>query len=115
MPFVPRPSLKRDGPPKVTVKPLPREAKPVPKPKSLSAAAIVDASAVTNGMAPCPAVPLLEHHAGQCRWIVSGVWPALYCGAPTVNKSSWCLYHSRLVFTDRTAPAGGFRLKGFAW
>jgi hypothetical protein len=85
--------LKKDGPPSVTVKP----AKPALR--SLSAA-------VTEALAPpsvaelwAPAlgaisgnsrqgVPLLDHHPGQCRWIISDVWPVLYCGAPVVGSSS---------------------------
>jgi hypothetical protein len=60
------------------------------------------------------AVSLLDHHPGQCRWIVSEAWPVMYCGAPVVDSSSWCEQHSRLVFNPR--PEGlpsRFRLK--AW
>jgi hypothetical protein len=44
------------------------------------------------------AVSLLDHHLGQCRWIISDVWPVMYCGAPVVDSSSWCEEHSRRVF-----------------
>jgi hypothetical protein len=107
--------LTRDGPPAVTGNPQPRQAMVAAKPKSLSAAAAVDSISAPNGRPFCAAVSLLEHHAGQCRWLVSDVWPALYCGAPVVNKSSWCQHHFGRVFTGRTASVGGFQLKGFAW
>jgi hypothetical protein len=60
------------------------------------------------------AVSLLDHHSGQCRWIVSDVWPVMYCGAPVVDSSSWCEQHSKRVFNPR--PQGlsrKFQLK--AW
>jgi hypothetical protein len=100
--------LRKDGPPTVTSKP----AKPAPKPRSLSAAAVTaDSTPVLNGFA---AVSLLDHHSGQCRWIISGVWPVMYCGAPVVDSSSWCEQHSRRVFNHRPQGLGArFRLK--AW
>jgi hypothetical protein len=27
------------------------------------------------------------------RWIISDVWPVMYCGAPVVDSSSWCERH----------------------
>jgi hypothetical protein len=64
---------------------------------------------VSNGFG---AVSLIDHHPGQCRWIVSDVWPVMYCGAPVVNSSSWCEQHSRRVFNARLQSQGAslFRL-----
>jgi hypothetical protein len=91
--------LKKEGPPTVTA---PRG--PAPKPRSLSAA-------VTAESAPAPAgfgtVALLDHHSGQCRWIVSDTWPVLYCGEPVVDFSSWCERHSRRVFTPMASGPPG--------
>jgi hypothetical protein len=57
-------------------------------------------------------VSLLDHHRGQCRWIVSDVWPVMYCGAPVVDSSSWCELHSTRVFNPRSQALGAkFRLK----
>jgi hypothetical protein len=81
--------LKKAAPPTV------REAKPAPKPKPLSAAVTADPAPVPNGFG---AASLFDHHPGQCRWIISDVWPAVYCGAPVVDSSSWCDQHSRRVF-----------------
>jgi hypothetical protein len=53
--------------------PSPQEAKPTPKPKSLSAAVTTDSTAPDGFRA----VSLLDHHLGQCRWIVSDVWPVM--------------------------------------
>jgi hypothetical protein len=102
--------LRKDGQPTVVVKSPPREAKPTPKPRSLSAA-------VTAESTPGPAVQgqethgwggvsLFDHHPSQCRWIVSDVWPVMYCGAPVVDCSSWCGYHSRRVFSLRPHGLG---------
>jgi hypothetical protein len=83
--------LKKDGPPTVKLKSVPR---------SLSAAVPESLLPV-----PLPSVPdgfnsvlLLDHRPGQCRWIISDVWPVVYCGAPVVDSSSWCGKHSRRVF-----------------
>jgi hypothetical protein len=92
--------LKRTAPATVTVKP-----KPVPR--SLSAAVTADPAGTAlpdwpGGAFPVPddfSVPLLDHHSGQCRWIISAVWPVVYCGAPVVDSSSWCEQHARRVFT----------------
>jgi hypothetical protein len=46
------------------------------------------------------AVSLFDHHPDQCRWIVSDVWPVIYCGAPVMGSSSWCEQHSRRVFNQ---------------
>jgi hypothetical protein len=81
--------LKKAAPPTV------REAKPAPKPKPLSAAVTADLAPLPNGFS---AVSLLDHHPGQCRWIISDAWPVLYCGAPVVDSSSWCGQHSSRVF-----------------
>ena len=108
--------LRKDAPPTVT-------SKPTPKPRSLSAAATADPvltalpgspgdSDTTLQTAPVSAVPLLDHHLGQCRWIVSDVWPVMYCGAPVVDCSSWCELHSTRVFNPRSQALGAkFRLK----
>jgi hypothetical protein len=68
----------------------PREPKPAPKPKPLSAAVTADPAPAATALPGFPedsgttframgqwfgAVPLLDHHPGQCRWIVSDVWP----------------------------------------
>jgi hypothetical protein len=132
--------LKKDGPPTVT-------SKPAPKPRSLSAAvttdpvltalpgfpeedAVLTGSArssgtdLTNSDTTLQAMPdrnntvsLFDHHLGQSRWIVSDVWPVMYCGAPVVDCSSWCEQHSTRVFNPRPqGPAGisrRFQLK--AW
>ncbi len=45
----------------------------------------------------CSPVPLLDHHSGQCCWIISDVWPVVCCGASVVDSSSWCRQHSRRV------------------
>jgi hypothetical protein len=86
--------LKRDGPPTVASKP----PKPAPKPRSLSAAVTADSTPVPgrNGTAgpEFSTVSLLDHHPGQCRWIVCDVWPIMYCGAPVAKSSSWCVEHS---------------------
>jgi hypothetical protein len=91
--------LKKAPPPPVRSA---REAKPAPKPKPLSAAATTDSpSALDQNDAAGPgfsSVTLLDHHPGQCRWIISDVWPVMYCGAPVVDSSSWCEQHSRRVF-----------------
>jgi hypothetical protein len=93
--------LRKDGP-AVTVS-SPREAKPSPKPRPLSAAVTADPAPAGTAFQAVPvgfsAVPLLDHRPGQCRWIISDVWPAVYCGAPVVDSSSWCSQHSRRVFT----------------
>ena len=105
--------LKKDGPPTVTSKP----AEPAPKPRPLSAAVtswnsltgLLGEDAVLTGFPgdsdssfahahALGGVSLLDHHAGQCRWIVSDVWPVMYCGAPVLDSSSWCEQHSRRVF-----------------
>jgi hypothetical protein len=92
------------------------EAKPAPKPRPLSAAVISDPAlrTVPNGFS---AVSLFDHQSGQCRWIVSDVWPVMYCGAPVMDSSSWCGQHSRRVFNSRPQGLTGipraFRLK--AW
>ncbi len=115
--------LKKPVPPTVIANSSPREAKPARKPRSLSAAATEEPEpagtatalrAVRDGFG---AVSLFDHRPGQCRWIISDVWPVMYCGAPVVDSSSWCEQHSRRVFTGRTAPVGRFRLKGsgLAW
>jgi hypothetical protein len=94
--------LKKATPPTVIVKS--REAKPTPKPKSLSAAVTSDAALVPNGFG---AVSLFDRHPGQCRWIISDVWPVMYCGAPVVDSSSWCEQHSRRVFNPRLQVLAG--------
>jgi hypothetical protein len=103
--------LRKDGPPTVT-------AKPTPRPRSLSAA-------VTEDMTPSrvlqqadfSAITLLDLKCGQCRWIVSDVWPVMYCGAPVLDASSWCEQHSKRVFNSRPQGLAGiprrFQLK--AW
>jgi hypothetical protein len=58
---------------------------------------------------PFNTVSLFDHHSGQCRWIISDVWPAVYCGAPVVGSSSWCEQHSRRVFTDGQRRLGDGR------
>jgi hypothetical protein len=98
--------------------PSPQEGKPAPKPKSLSAAATADTpTAPDQNDVPghgLSSVSLLDHHRGQCRWIVSDVWPVMYCGAPVVDSSSWCELHSTRVFNPRSQALGAeFRLK--AW
>jgi hypothetical protein len=77
----------------------PRE-KSAPKPRSLSAAVTVDSPSARdqNGGPAFSSVSLLDHHPGQCRWIVSDVWPVMYCGAPVVDDSSWCEQHFTRVF-----------------
>jgi hypothetical protein len=122
--------LKKDGPPTVTSKP----AKAAPKPRSLSAAVTADPvltalpgfpeddaifaappdDTKSNPGTTSRTVSLFDHRPGQCRWIVSDVWPAIYCGAPVVDSSSWCGQHSRRVFKpqDITGPKR-FRLR--AW
>jgi hypothetical protein len=101
--------LKKPAPPTVIVKS--GEAKPAPKPRSLSAAVTEDLVPVPNGFS---AVSLLDHHLGQCRWIISDVWPVMYCGAPVVDCSSWCEQHSRRVFNLRPQglAAGSYRIFG---
>jgi hypothetical protein len=56
--------MKKAAPPTVT---SPREAKPAPKPP-LSAAVISDSALVPNDFS---AVSLLDHHPGQCCWIIN--------------------------------------------
>jgi hypothetical protein len=97
--------LKKDGPPTVTT---PRG--PAPKPRSLSAAVSTESAPTPNGFG-FGTVALIDHHPGQCRWIVSDTWPVLYCGAPVVDSSSWCEQHSRRVFNLRPQGLGVFRLK----
>jgi hypothetical protein len=95
-------------------RPSPREAKPATKPKPLSAAVTADPAPAGTGSPGFPgdsgtalravpdgfsAVSLFDRHPGQCRWIISDVWPVIYCGAPVVDSSSWCEQHSRRVFT----------------
>jgi hypothetical protein len=109
--------LRKDAPPTVTSKPA------TARPRSLSAAATADPvltalpglPAVPDEAAagfpiphggPFSAVPLLDHHPGQCRWIVSDVWPVMYCGTPVVDSSSWCEQHSRRVFNARLQSHG---------
>jgi hypothetical protein len=106
--------LRKATQPSVIVKS--RETKPAPKPRSLSAAVSADsllAGPVLPGFSGggqeahgCSLVPLLDHHSGQCRWIVSDVWPVMYCGAPVVDSSSWCEQHSRRVFNPRPQGLG---------
>jgi hypothetical protein len=52
--------------------------------------------------APPPAhyrTSLLNARARQCRFIVSSeTREAMVCGAPTSETSSWCSYHSQLVY-----------------
>jgi hypothetical protein len=86
-----------------------REAKSAPKPRPLSAAVTPESAPATNGLGT---VALLDHHPGQCRWIVSDVWPVIYCGAPVVDSSSWCEQHSRRVFNPRPQGLTGI-LPGF--
>jgi hypothetical protein len=104
--------LKKNGPP-TTSKP----AKPSPKPRSLSAAVTADLALTASPGFPGEHVSLLDHHPGQCRWIISDVWPVMYCGAPVVESSSWCEQHSRRVFNSRPQGLAGiprrFQLK--AW
>jgi hypothetical protein len=69
--------------------------------------------AMANGFG---VVRLLDHHPGQCRWIVSDVWPVVYRGAPAGDGSSWCgkafrtRLHSRPQALDLFSGIGGFRL-----
>jgi hypothetical protein len=91
--------LRKNGPPTVTA---PRG--PAPKPRSLSAAVTAESAPAPNGFGT---VALLDHHPGQCRWIVSDVWPVIYCGAPVVDSSSWCEQHSMRVFNPRPQGLAG--------
>ena len=94
--------LRKDGPPTVTS----RSAKPAPKPRPLSAAVtgwdsltgLPGEDAVLKGQEAhgFSAVSLFD--PGQCRWMISDVWPVIYCGAPVVDSSSWCEQHSKRVF-----------------
>jgi hypothetical protein len=67
----------------------------------------------TNGNAPPDPrhhAPLLSIGPRRCRYIVSdGTRDAICCGAPTTSDlSSWCAYHSRLVYEPRlTRPERG--------
>jgi hypothetical protein len=45
----------------------------------LSAAVTADPALAPNGSST---VSLFDHHPGQCRWIISDIWPVIYCGAP---------------------------------
>jgi hypothetical protein len=90
--------LRKAAHPRVIVKSSPPEVKPAPKPKPLSAAVTADPAPVLDGFST---VSLFDHHPGQCRWIVSDVWPVVYCGAPVVDSPSWCEQHSRQVFNPR--------------
>jgi hypothetical protein len=85
--------LRKEAPPTVTA---PRG--PAPKPRSLSAAVTAESAPAPNDFGT---VALLDHRPGQCRWIVSDVWPVIYCGAAVVDSSSWCEQHSRRVFNPR--------------
>jgi hypothetical protein len=97
--------LRKAAPPTVIVKSSPPEPKPAPKPRPLSAAVTADSTPGPgqNGAAGpgFSSVSLLDHHLGQCRWIISDVWPVMYCGAPVVDSSSWCEQHSTRVFNLR--------------
>jgi hypothetical protein len=98
--------LRKDGPPAVTSK----LEKPASKPRSLSAAVVEDPVLLPDVFS---AVTLFDHHPGQCRWIVSDVWPVMYCGAPVVNSSSWCEQHSKRVFNPRLQGQGANLLPAF--
>jgi hypothetical protein len=93
--------LKKDGPPTVKAEPRPRSLSvAVTTEPVLTALPGFQQAEVLQGVA------LLDHHLGQCRWIVSDVWPVRYCGAPVVNSSSWCEQHSRRVFNARLQSQG---------
>jgi GcrA cell cycle regulator len=57
----------------------------------------------------------------QCRWPIGNLLdpPGLFCGAVTVDGSSWCEAHARLVYTGtmrprpETAPVPAARLAAF--
>ncbi|WP_201842876.1 GcrA family cell cycle regulator [Microvirga zambiensis] len=45
---------------------------------------------------------LIKLRARQCRFVVSDDGPeALFCGGQTVEGSSWCPWHRRLVYAPR--------------
>ena len=51
--------------------------------------------------------PLLSIGPRRCRYIVSDTTrDAICCGAPTTSDlSSWCAYHTRLVYEPRLSRA----------
>jgi hypothetical protein len=74
-----------------------REAKPAPKRRPMSAAVTADAASVPNGFGT---VSLLDHHPGQCRWLISDVRPVVYFGGPVADSSS----RVRAAFEARLRP-----------
>jgi hypothetical protein len=110
--------LRKDAPPTVTT---PRQ--PSPKPRSLSAAVHEESTPPPGrtgltGLHSFGTVALIDHHPGQCRWIVSDVWPVMYCGAPVVDSSSWCREHYKRAFTRKAgerAATGDRPVRSWSW
>jgi len=74
---------------------------------SYQMASVGSVGAVSEISQPSPRdrTSLLKLRAQQCRFIVSDTGSeTIFCGAPTVPASSWCLWHRLLVYTKPPSP-----------